>query len=331
MLVAKDGSGDFKTIQEALNSIPEGSSEKVIINIKNGSYKEKIFINRPNITLIGEDKFNTILTYDDYANKLFLSGEEMGTFNSFSTFIGGDGFSAENITFENSAGSGTIYGQALAVYVDSDKAKFKNCRFLGCQDTIFTGPLPPKPKKGNNFGSLRDGEPRKASRQYYEGCFIKGDVDFIFGSATAVFKDCELFSNNRDMDVNGYITAASTPEGKKFGYVFINCTLTSDAAPNSVYLGRPWRDYAKTAFINCHMGEHIIAEGWHNWDRPEAEKTISYEEYKSFGPGAKPAERAAFVKVLTDRDIEKYNIDEILGKDFDCSFNEEGAVALSKY
>jgi pectinesterase len=326
MLVAKDGSGDFKTIQEALNSISAESSERVIINIKNGSYKEKIFINRPNITLIGENKLHTILTYDDYAHKLFPNGEKMGTFNSFSTFIGGDGFSAENITFENSSGSGTIYGQALAVYVDADKAKFKNCRFLGCQDTIFTGPLPSKPKKGDFFGSLRDGEPRRASRQYYENCYIKGDVDFIFGSATAVFKDCEIFSRNRDMDVNGYITAASTAEGERFGYVFINCSLISDAAPNSVYLGRPWRDYAKTAIINCYMGEHIIAEGWHNWGRPEAEKTISYEEYNSLGPGARLKERAAFGAVLTKQEIERYDIEEILGSDFDYRFSEETAA-----
>ena len=316
MLVAKDGSGDFNTIVEALASIPEGSTERIIINIKNGSYKEKLYINRPNITLVGEDKFETILTYDDYANKLLPTGENMGTFNSFSTFIGGDNFSAENITFENSAGSGSIYGQALAIYVDSDKAKFKNCCFLGCQDTIFTGPLPPKPKSGSYFGGPRDKAPRKPVRQYYDGCFIKGDVDFIFGSATAVFKDCEIFSKNRDMEVNGYITAASTPEGERFGYVFIDCTLTSDAAPNSVYLGRPWRDYAKTTFINCNMGEHIITEGWHNWGRLEAENTVCYEEYNSFGPGGRLVERAAFARVLKEEEALGYKIEDILGEDF---------------
>jgi len=317
ILVDKNGRGDFKTLTEALDSIPEGTTERIIINIKNGRYKEKLFINRPNITLIGENKFYTILTYDDYANKLLANGEKLGTFNSFSTFIGGDGFSAENITFENSAGSGSIYGQALALYVDGDKAKFKNCRFLGCQDTIFTGPLPPKPRKGNCFGGPRDGETRKASRQYYENCYIKGDVDFIFGSATAVFKNCEIFSNNRDMEVNGYITAASTPHGEDYGYVFIDCMLTSDAAPNSVYLGRPWRDFAKTTFINCYMGEHIIAEGWHNWGRSEAEKTVKYEEYKSYGPGGKLKERTGFAEVLTEEEAMKYKIENILGVDFE--------------
>jgi pectinesterase len=316
MLVAKDGSGDFKTVQEALDSIPEGNSERIVINIKNGIYKEKLCINKPNITLKGENKPDTILTYDDYANKLLPSGEKMGTFNSFSTFIGGDDFSAEDITFENSAGSGNIYGQAIAIYVHADKAKFKNCSFLGCQDTIFTGPLPPKPRSGNFFGGPKDRESRKHVRQYYEGCFIKGDVDFIFGSATAVFKDCEIFSNNRDMEVNGYITAASTTEEESFGYVFIDCTLTGDATPNSVYLGRPWRDYAKTTFINCHMGEHIIAEGWHNWGRYDAENTVSYEEYNSSGPGGKLNERVTFAKILTDEEVRRYNLEDILGTDF---------------
>lgn len=320
MLVAKDGSGDFKTMKEAINSIPSGNSEKTVINIKNGIYKEKLCIDMSNITLIGEDKFNTILTYDDYAYKLFPSGEKMGTFNSYSTLIGGDNFTAENITFENSAGSGDIYGQAVAIYVDGDKARFKNCRFLGCQDTIFTGPLPPKPMSGDFFGGPKDRAPRRTVRQYYEGCYIKGDIDFIFGSATAVFKDCEIFSNNRDSEVNGYITAASTAQGESFGYVFINCKLTSDAAPGSVYLGRPWRDFAKTTFINCFMGEHIIDEGWHDWDKCDARSTISYEEYNSSGPGGNPNKRASWAKILSYEEVMKDNIKDILGENFKYGF-----------
>jgi len=320
MIVAKDGSGDFKTIQEALDSIPERNTDRIIINIKNGRYKEKLYIDMPNITLRGENGALTILTYDDYAYKLLPSGEKMGTFNSFSTFIGGECFSAENITFENSAGSGIIYGQAIAIYVDADKAKFKNCRFLGFQDTIFTGPLPPKPMNGNSFGGPREGKPRKAVRQYYEGCYIKGDVDFIFGSATAVFMGCEIFSRNRNLVVNGYITAASTAVGQSFGYVFINCRLLSDATQSSVYLGRPWRDYAKTAFINCYMGKHIIAEGWHNWNRVQAENTASYEEYNSSGPGGIPYNRASFAKQLSYEEVEGYSLENILGRDFEYEF-----------
>jgi len=322
MIVAKDGSGEFITVNDAINSIPLGNSEEIIINIKNGIYKEKLYINMPNITLIGEDKLDTIITYDDYAYKLFPSGEKMGTFNSFCTFIGGDNFCAENITFENSAGDGDIYGQAVAIYVDGDEAKFKNCRFLGCQDTIFTGPLPPKPKSGDYFGGPKDRAPRKPVRQYYEDCYIKGDVDFIFGSATAVFKGCEIFSNNKEHAVNGYITAASTIEGERFGYVFIDCRLISDAAPNSVYLGRPWRDYAKTIYINCFMGQHIIDKGWHNWDRVVTESTASYGEYNSSGPGGNLHNRASWAKILTDEEAREYSIEGILGLNFDYSFHK---------
>ncbi len=152
------------------------------------------------------------------------------------------------------------------------------------------------------------------------GCYIKGDVDFIFGSATAVFKDCEIFSNNRDKSVNGYITAASTIEGERFGYVFIDCRLISDAKHNSVYLGRPWRDYAKTTFINCFMGEHIVDSGWHNWDRLVTQSTTSYEEYNSSGPGGNQRNRVTWAKVLTDEEVKEYTPGNIFGLDFNYGF-----------
>lgn len=316
MIVAKDGSGDFNNLQDAIDSIAADNNEEIIIYVKKGVYKQKVKINKPFVTLIGDNPEDTILTFDDSANKLFPNGEKMGTFNSYSTFIGGDDFTAENITFENSAGSGSVVGQALAVYIDGDRAKFKNCRFLGCQDTIFTGPLPPKPIEGNIFGGPKEGMERKMVRHFFEDCYIRGDVDFIFGSATAVFKNCEIFTNNRNSDVNGYITAASTPEGEEYGYVFINCKLTSDAAPNTVYLGRPWRDYAKTVFINCWMGEHIKTAGWHNWNKENAEKNALYAEYNSSGPGAMMDKRVTWAKILKDDEVKMYSIEKVLaGKD----------------
>jgi pectinesterase len=311
MIVSKDGSGDFNNLQDAIDSIPENNSEKVTIFIKEGIYKQKVFIDKPFIELIGENAEKTILTFDDSAWKLFPDGKKMGTFNSFSIFIGGDNFSAENITFENSAGTGSEVGQAVAVYADADKARFKNCRFLGCQDTLFTGPLPLKPIEGSTFGGPGEGKPRRNLRQYYEKCFIKGDIDFIFGSATAVFNECEIFSNNRNQQVNGFITAASTPENKSSGYVFINCRLTSDAAPGSVFLGRPWRDHGKVAFINCFMGEHIKPEGWDNWNKTEAEKTVDYAEYKSYGPGAALKDRVSWSRILSDEEARQYSAENI--------------------
>lgn len=316
LIVAADGSGHFTNVQEAVDSVPEGNIQRVTIRIKKGIYKQKLFIEKPFIHLIGESVDETILTYDDSGLKKFPGGENMGTFNSYSTFVGADDFSAENITFENTAGRGDVVGQALAAYVDADRMRFRNCRFLGSQDTLFTGPLPPETILPNGFKGPREHAPRRMGRHYYENCFIQGDVDFIFGSAIAVFNRCEIFSNDRNAAVNGYITAASTPEGEEYGYVFIDCKLTGDAAPKTVYLGRPWRNYASVAFINCWMGEHIKTEGWHNWDKAGSERTVKFVEYNSSGPGGKPEGRISWSVQLSGEEVKAYSIERVLsGKD----------------
>lgn len=316
LIVAADGSGHFTNVQEAVDSVPEGNIQRVTIRIKKGLYKQKLFIEKPFIRLVGESVDETILTYDDSGLKALPDGENMGTFNSYSTFIGADDFSAENITFENTAGRGDVVGQALAAYVDADRMRFRNCRFLGSQDTLFTGPLPPKAILPNGFKGPREHAPRRLGRHYYENCFIQGDVDFIFGSAVAVFNRCEIFSNERNAEVNGYITAASTPEGEEYGYVFMDCKLTGDAAPQTVYLGRPWRNYASVAFINCWMGEHIKAEGWHNWNKTESERTVKFVEYNSSGPGGRPEGRVSWSRQLSGEEAKAYSIEGVLsGKD----------------
>lgn len=317
MKVAADGSGDFKSIQEAINQIPPNNMEPVVIFIKKGIYKEKVKIDRPFIHLIGEKAANTIITFDDHAKKLLPNGEPMNTFNSYSIYIGGHDFTAENITFENSSGDGRIVGQAIAAYVDADRAAFKNCWFLGCQDTLFTGPLPKNPTPlGLNLihPTLGSGNEEYTGpvRQYYTNCLIRGDIDFIFGSATAVFDNCEIFVNDRQEPINGYITAASTSPRQRFGYVFLNCKLTGEAGPSTVYLGRPWRDYAKVAFINCLMGEQIIPEGWHNWDKKEREKTVEYVEALSQGPGANDSARVKWSRVLGPNEATNYTVANIL-------------------
>lgn len=317
IIVAADGSGDFAALQPAIDAIPYGHAEETVLHIKSGIYKQKIKIDKPGIHLIGEDAEKTILTYDDYAKKLLPSGEPMNTFNSYSVYVGAPDFTAENITFENSAGDGEIVGQAVAVYVDADRAFFKNCRFLGCQDTLFTGPLPKHPTplglnvQHSTLGSGAE-EYLGILRQYYQDCFIQGDIDFIFGSATAVFNRCEICSNDRHQPVNGYITAGSTSSHVPFGYVFMNCALTGKAAPQTVYLGRPWRDHAKVAFLNCRMGPHIIGAGWHNWDKPEREKTVTYVEYASTGPGAAPGQRVPWAKTPTADELKLYTLSNIL-------------------
>ena len=285
-VVAKDGSGDFKTVQEAINAVPDFRKNQTSIYIKQGVYKEKLVLpaSKTAVKLVGEDAKNTILTYDDYASKKNRFGEEMGTTGSSSFFVFADDFSAENITFENSSGP---VGQAVAVRVDGDKVMFTNCRFLGNQDTLY-----PHGEK---------------SRQYYKNCYIEGTTDFIFGWSTAVFEDCEIYAKKG----GSYITAASTLEGMPYGFVFLNCRLTGNAPADSYYLGRPWRPYAKTVFINSYLGNHIKPEGWHNWSKPEAEKTTFYAEHHSKGPGANPAARVEWSHQLSEEQAQHYTLSNI--------------------
>ncbi|WP_277464717.1 pectinesterase family protein [Parabacteroides sp. PF5-6] len=286
-VVAKDGSGDFFTVQEAIAIVPDyrkGGRTRILI--RRGVYKEKVILpeSKINVSLFGED--GTILTYDDYAQKKNIFGEEKSTSGSATCYFYADNLYAENITFENSAGP---VGQAVAVMAAGDRTVFKRCRFLGFQDTLYT--------YGMN------------SRQYYEDCDIEGSVDYIFGWSTAVFNRCRLH-NNRD----GYVTAPATPEGRTYGYVFLDCELTAAPGVQKVYLSRPWRDYAKAVFIRCRMDAHILPVGWHNWNKPAAERTILFAEYQSVGAGANPQARAPFSQQLTD--CSDYSIEKILaGKD----------------
>lgn len=284
-VVAKDGSGDFFTVQEAIDAVPDFRKNRTTILVRPGEYKEKIVIpeSKRSISLIGQE--GAVLTYDDHARTLNSFGEEKGTSGSSSCYIYGPDFYAENITFDNSAGP---VGQAVACFVSGDRAHFKNCRFLGNQDTLYT------------YG--------KQSRQYYENCYIEGTVDFIFGSSTAVFDGCRIHSKR-----DGYLTAPSTPQGTPYGYVFYDCAITAEPGVGKVYLSRPWRPYAQAVFINCLMDGHITPEGWHNWGKKENEKTVNYAEYGSRGAGANKDKRAPFGKQL--KNVKDYEIAKVLAGD----------------
>ena len=285
-VVAKDGSGDFLTVQEAINAVPDfRKNKRTTILVRKGEYKERVIIpaSKINISLIGEN--GAVLTDDAYASKKNCFGEEMSTSGSSTVYIYAPDFYAENITFANTAGR---VGQAVACFVAGDRAYFKNCRFLGNQDTLYT------------YG--------KNSRQYYEGCYIEGTVDFIFGWSTALFKDCTIHSLG-----NGYVTAPSTDKGKKYGYVFWNCRLTGADEAKEVYLSRPWRPYAQAVFIRCELGKHILPVGWNNWGKKSNESTVFYAEYQNTGAGAATAERASYGRQL--KDISAYQPEEVLKGD----------------
>lgn len=286
-IVDAKGKGDFKTVQEAINAVPDFRKNTTTIFIKSGIYKEKIVLpgSKRNVKFVGESVENTILTYDDYASKKNRFGEEMGTSGSSSFYIYGDGFSAENITFQNSSGP---VGQAVAVQIIGDQIHFKNCRFLGFQDTLYT------------YG--------RESRMLFDKCYIEGTTDFIFGSSTAYFKDCEIFCKKG----GSFITAASTPDTVKYGYVFKDCKIKGEEG-TSYYLGRPWRPYARTVFINCELGNHIKPAGWDFWGKESNKQTAFYAEYKNTGEGFKPKERVKWSHQLSDVEAKKYDISEVLG------------------
>jgi pectinesterase len=287
--VSKEGKADFKTVQEAIDAVPRGNAKPVSILIKNGVYKERIIVDSSKqfITLIGEDKDRTILTYNNHTGTIRSTGDTVNTWTSASFFVFADDFKAENITFENNAGFSA--GQAVALRIQGNRASFFNCKMIGFQDVLFLS------------GS--------GVKHYFKDCYIEGTTDFIFGAATAVFQNCRILSKK-----NSHVTAASTPAAIPYGFVFFNCILTaSDSSVNKVSLGRPWRPAASVTYLNCRMDRHIIPEGWNNWKNPANEATARFAEYHSTGPGANPSARYAWTKQLTDEEAGKFTPEKILG------------------
>ena len=316
------GQNCFSSISAALAMIAEDNSEPVTIHIAPGIYKERLVIQSPYITLEGESADKTVITYNLGANEILEDGIKRGTFRTPTVFIDTHDFTAKNITFENSAGFGHLAGQALALYVDGDRIIFDHCRMLASQDTLFTAPLPPEPFEPGGFRGPKEFASRINGRHYYHDCFIRGDIDFIFGGATAFFENCEIFCQKTDDEpaaacieeqkIYSYITAASTAQGQEYGYVFDHCHLTGNCPKASCYLGRPWRNYAKTVFLNCQMGAHIHPEGFHDWKKADAHDTCFYAEYNSTGPGASKTARASFVKQLTPAQASHFTKEKVL-------------------
>jgi pectinesterase len=287
LFVASLGSNQFKTVQEAINATPQSTSpaNPCMVHIRPGVHKELIYVQREKrfVRLVGEDAEKTVLTFDLNANLPGANGKPIGTFRTPSTVIDADDFSAENITFENSAGP---VGQALAIRIDGDRIVFRNCRFLGWQDTILA-----------NRG-----------RHYFENCYIAGHVDFIFGGATAFFEGCHIHCLS-----NGYVTAASTPEQQPFGFVFSNCRITGASPAVKTYLGRPWRPFASVMFLNSEMSEVVRSEGWNNWRDPAREKTARYAEFHSTGSGANPKARVPWARELAEAEANTITVERVLG------------------
>lgn len=282
-VVAKDGSGNFTSIQNAIDACKAFPDERVTIFVKNGTYREKLVVPSCNtkLSILGESSEKTIITFDDYFDK--VNRGRNSTFYTYTMLVQASDFRLENITVENAAGP---VGQAVALHVEGDRCIFVRCRILGNQDTLYAS--------GKN------------SSQIYVDCYIEGTTDFIFGEATILFENCRIHCKG-----DSFITAASTPEGKPFGFVFRNCTITASENAKKVYLGRPWRIYAKVAWLNCEMGSFILPEGWQNWSKPESEKSTVYAEYGNTGPGASTAKRVLWSHQLSKKEVEAYTKENI--------------------
>ncbi|MBR6151915.1 MAG: pectin methylesterase [Lachnospiraceae bacterium] len=311
--VSKTGKG-FERITEALLAVQNGT-EEVVIDLEPGIYREKVEIRRSHVTLRGMGApEETVIEFGDYAKASMPDGTLRQTFRSYVMLLDGDHLTLENLTVRNTAFPRKDVGQALALYADGDQLLVKNCHLESYQDTLFTGPLPPAPMTPGSFVGPKEFAERKLGKQRYENCVISGDVDFIFGSAQALFSNCEIVSRNGMTDADqapkdgilGYVTAASTPEGSPVGYVFVDCKFTSDnCPPRSVYLGRPWRNFAKTILIRCELGKHIHPEGFHDWGKTESHETIDYGECQCFGEGADDGRRAIFVRRVGEKEAEQ--------------------------
>ena len=321
LVVAQDGSGDYMTIQEAINAVPDYNGEELQILIAPGTYKEKLVIpeSKSHVTLIARTEGEVIISYDDYASRpAALTGRNVGTSGSSSVYIYAPYFEADGIVFENTASNqsfaegGRGVGQAVAVLVAGDCAVFRRCRFLGHQDTLyaFGRKSDPKTEAAKVAAQTQLIPANMQSRQYYEDCYIAGTVDYIFGWATAYFNRCELHCLS-----GGYVTAAATPQGQEYGYVFNECHITAEPGVKT-YLGRPWRNYAQVVYLNCEMDDCVEAAGWHNWPNKETGRdgsnTAFYAEYQSHGPGANAKGRVKWSKQLTANEAQHYTAAEVL-------------------
>jgi pectinesterase len=283
-------------VQAALDAVPKNNRTLVTILIKPGIYKEKLNLAKKQnfVRLVGEDVNTTVLTYDDYNGRTLDNGEPLGTSEAASFRVFGNDFSAENLTFENTAGK---IGQGPAMWVYGDKASFKNCRFLGTRDTLYP----------YGYGS----------RQYYKDCYIEGTTDFILGSATAWFEDCTLFCKAGGT----VIMAASTPDSIRYGFVLQRCKIVGDAPADSYFIARPWKPFAKTVLLNCELSTAIHPKGWDHWGKESNKQDAFFGEFKSVGPGAAPKARILWSRQLTPQQAAFYTRETVLGG-WDPTVNE---------
>ncbi|XP_044468680.1 pectinesterase 31 [Mangifera indica] len=284
MTVAQDGSGDYKTVQEAIDMVPLGNKCRTIIRVSPGIYNQPVYVPKTKnfITLAGLSPESTILTWNNSVDRIEHHQASRvigtGTFGCGSVIVEGEDFIAENVTFENSSPEGSH--QAVALRVTADRCAFYNCRFLGWQDTLY----------------LHHG------KQYLKDCYIEGSVDFIFGNSTVLFEHCHIHCK-----AAGFITAHSRKSSQETtGYVFLRCVITGNGGSGYAYLGRPWGPFGRVVFAHTYIDACVKQEGWHNWGKPENERSACFYEYRCFGPGSCLTNRVTWARELVDEEADQF-------------------------
>ena len=308
-VIAQDGSGDFTSLQAAVDAAEEGSE----LILRPGTYRGRVIVNKNGLRVVGEDRDTTVITASGCAKDLDANGQEKGTFLSYTMLVTGNDVTVENLTIRNDAGDGRKVGQAVAVYAAGDRGLWRGCRMIAHQDTLFCGPTMPLVQQDALPWIVPEGVPavneplHVDGRQYFEDCYIQGDVDYIFGSYDCWFERCELFMNER----GGWYTAANTPASSNWGFVFHDCRLTGACGEGMAYLGRPWRAFARTVFLNCEMDEHVSPQGFADWDGQRV-VTDLYGEYGTRGARADQTTRHPKQKRLTAEEAARITIDAVL-------------------
>lgn len=297
-------------LRDAFLRLPPEDGTRAVLRLAPGVYREKLVLSRANTTLEGAGADSTRIVWGDGAFEPLPDGQKRGTFRTATLRVDAKNVVLRGLTVQNDAAPRERVGQAIALYADGDGFLCEDCALTGAQDTLFTAPLPPKEIVKDGFAGPKQYAPREPQRQTYRRCRITGDVDFIFGGAAAWFEDCDIVSidgsKNPTAPFEGYATAASTPQGQRFGYVFSRCRFLSDGCPRaSAYLGRPWRDYAKTVLLGCEIGAHISPDLFHDWNKPHAREACLYALHGCYGSGMSETP-AGFVRLLTDEEAAPY-------------------------
>lgn len=302
-------------LAKALASLPD-NGEEAVVHLAPGVYREKLTISRPHTTLQGENAADTAIQWDDGAYIILEDGMKRGTFRTATLMVDACHVTLRNLSIINAAAPREQVGQAVALYADGDYFVCEGCILKSCQDTLFTAPLPPKEVEKNGFIGPKQFAPRTPQRHVYRRCRIQGDIDFIFGGAAAWFEDCDIVAidgrADRSTPCEGFATAASTPEGQTYGYVFSHCRFLGEGVEDgTLYLGRPWREFAQTVLLHCYVGPHICPEGWHDWNKPAFHQHGFYAEHGSYGPGA-AGERAPYLRRLTEEEAAAYTLENLM-------------------